>query len=183
MKNKLIYVQFLLYIPFLDGKVIPLTLQSSVCKVANRNHTEPAARRPPATSRAPTTRASSAPRTRTTRSAASAGAAPSPSCRSPRTPAVPGVPTARARRTGSSSPSPRVPPASRGCRGCPLSMPSMVASRLKVAKQFTICLPDGGQPGAAVSGGGTSKAAATSNQLIQVQTRADRAHGHVPTLV
>ncbi|PUZ47360.1 hypothetical protein GQ55_7G158100 [Panicum hallii var. hallii] len=36
----------------------------------------------------------------------------------------------------------------------PLSLPSQVASRLKVAKQFALCLPGGGQTGAAIFGGG-----------------------------
>jgi hypothetical protein len=51
--------------------------------------------------------------------------------------------------------------AGRGCRGCPLSLPSMVASRLKVAKQFTISLPDGGR----------------------FRRRADPAQGHVRLLL
>ncbi|TVU36210.1 hypothetical protein EJB05_18134, partial [Eragrostis curvula] len=43
-----------------------------------------------------------------------------------------------------------------GLSRLPLSLPSQVASKLKVAKQFALCLPsgDGGQTGAAVFGGG-----------------------------
>ncbi|RCV33828.1 LOW QUALITY PROTEIN: hypothetical protein SETIT_7G114100v2 [Setaria italica] len=36
----------------------------------------------------------------------------------------------------------------------PLSLPSQVASRLKVAKEFALCLPGSGQTGAAIFGGG-----------------------------
>ncbi|CAL5068078.1 unnamed protein product [Urochloa decumbens] len=36
----------------------------------------------------------------------------------------------------------------------PLSLPSLVASRLKVAKEFALCLPGNGQTGAAIFGGG-----------------------------
>ncbi|CAO2042455.1 unnamed protein product [Urochloa humidicola] len=36
----------------------------------------------------------------------------------------------------------------------PLSLPSLVASRLKVAKEFAFCLPGGGQTGVAIFGGG-----------------------------
>ncbi|CAN6241590.1 unnamed protein product [Urochloa humidicola] len=36
----------------------------------------------------------------------------------------------------------------------PLSLPSLVASRLKVSKEFALCLPGSGQTGAAIFGGG-----------------------------
>ncbi|TVU14304.1 hypothetical protein EJB05_37765, partial [Eragrostis curvula] len=41
-----------------------------------------------------------------------------------------------------------------GLSRLPLSLPSQVASKLKVAKQFALCLPSDGNTGAAVFGGG-----------------------------
>ncbi|CAO2042456.1 unnamed protein product [Urochloa humidicola] len=41
-----------------------------------------------------------------------------------------------------------------GLARTPMSLPSQVASRLKVAKQFALCIPGGGQTGAAIFGGG-----------------------------
>ncbi|KAF8714865.1 hypothetical protein HU200_027399 [Digitaria exilis] len=41
-----------------------------------------------------------------------------------------------------------------GLSRMPLSLPSQVAKRLKVAKEFALCLPGGGEPGAAIFGGG-----------------------------
>ncbi|TVU14305.1 hypothetical protein EJB05_37766, partial [Eragrostis curvula] len=41
-----------------------------------------------------------------------------------------------------------------GLSRLPLSLPSQVASKLKVAKQFALCLPSGGNTGVAVFGGG-----------------------------
>ncbi|CAL5031804.1 unnamed protein product [Urochloa decumbens] len=41
-----------------------------------------------------------------------------------------------------------------GLARMPMSLPSQVASRLKVSKQFALCLPGGGQTGAAIFGGG-----------------------------
>ncbi|KAL6613839.1 hypothetical protein ACP70R_036109 [Stipagrostis hirtigluma subsp. patula] len=41
-----------------------------------------------------------------------------------------------------------------GLSRLPLSLPSQIASTLKVAKQFALCLPSGGETGAAIFGGG-----------------------------
>jgi hypothetical protein len=50
-----------------------------------------------------------------------------------------------------------LPPGAAGVAGlswAPTSLPSQVASRLKVARQFALCIPGGGQTGAAIFGGG-----------------------------
>ncbi|CAN6275819.1 unnamed protein product [Urochloa humidicola] len=41
-----------------------------------------------------------------------------------------------------------------GLARTPMSLPSQVASRLKVARQFALCVPGGGETGAAIFGGG-----------------------------
>nr|TKW04633.1 hypothetical protein SEVIR_7G122300v2 [Setaria viridis] len=50
-----------------------------------------------------------------------------------------------------------LPPGAAGVAGLsrtPTSLPSQVASKLKVARQFALCLPGGGQTGAAIFAGG-----------------------------